>query len=40
MQQHLLAWLISRKHVTGISHSAIESWNRKEIDVGIEIGAW
>ncbi len=40
MQKHLLAWLISRKHVTGISHLAIESWNRQEIDVGIEIGAW
>jgi arylsulfatase A-like enzyme len=40
MQHHLLAWLISRKQVTGLSYSAIEAWNRKEIDVGIEIGAW
>ena len=40
MQRHLLAWLVARKQVTGISHSAIESWNRKEVEVGIEIGAW
>lgn len=39
-QKHLLEWLVSRKYVTGISHSTIESWSRKEIEAGIEIGAW
>jgi arylsulfatase A-like enzyme len=40
MQRRLLDWLFCRRRMTGIAPQAIESWNRRELDVGIEIGVW
>lgn len=40
MKNLLIDWLMSRKHVTGLTYETIAAWNQKELDIGIEIGAW
>lgn len=40
MQQRLLEWLYRRKRITGISPVGIETWNRRELKAGIDIGVW
>lgn len=40
MRQRLLDWLFARRRTTGIAPQAIEGWNAKELQIGIEIGVW
>lgn len=40
MQHRLLEWLHTRKRLTGVSPARIESWSRRELNAGLEIGVW
>ncbi|MEY4755972.1 MAG: hypothetical protein RJA34_870 [Pseudomonadota bacterium] len=40
MQRKLLEWLFCRRRTTGLAVEQIETWNARELKVGIEIGAW
>ena len=40
MQGRLFEWLRQRHRFTTIAPSEVESWNRRELEVGIDIGAW
>lgn len=40
MQRKLLDWLFCRRRTTGLSVEQIETWNARELKVGIDIGVW
>ncbi|MNX87881.1 Choline-sulfatase [compost metagenome] len=40
MQARLFDWLRQRRRFTTIAPSDIERWNRRELEIGIDIGTW
>ncbi|HSV46567.1 MAG TPA: alkaline phosphatase family protein [Ramlibacter sp.] len=40
LQGAMFEWLRRRRRFPHISHAAIEDWNRKELETGIDIGVW
>ncbi len=40
MQRRLLDWLFCRRRTTGITPLGIETWNKRELKAGIDIGVW